>query len=295
MGCIVNKPKTVRESLPQITEVATVDRIDNKRIEDFLSMVRPLDLIVFRGRDEVSHLIRGLEAATTGNGEVSHCELAITMEWCSRIKPLDKFEIKPHQLLSWGSTMSGSLNDGAVNIETGAGTFGVQFRDLEGLVRHYLAKPNVNVGLCRLLDNPTCQRQGETPEAYYERSLVLKRQLCIAYDKHNGRVYNANPLALLGAMFPQVRRVRDGANEVISRFIDVNKWLFCSELVATVYIEAGIIDDKTDGIEDGRVLDPADILPVDFLGVDADKNGIRNAICEASPVWIKTRVELLRE
>jgi hypothetical protein len=184
--------------------------------------------------------------------------------------------------------MSGSLNDGAVNAETGGATFGVQIRVLEGLLRHYLSKPEANVGLCRLLDNPTCQRKGETAEAYVERSKQLKEALNRAYDKYDGQLYNANPLSLLGSMFPAMRKIRDGANEMISKFVDVNKWLFCSQLVAVIYIETGIINDETDGVDDGRVLDAADVLPVDFLGADSDKDGIRNAICETSPIWIKS-------
>ena len=289
MGCVQSYHKNqTTQTLPkvaQITEVATLSSLDTKIIADFIAQVRPLDLIVFRGRDTVSNVIRTLENLTTGNGEISHVEVAITMDWCSEIKPLSEFNVKPTTMLSWGSTMSGSLNDGAVNIETGAGTFGVQFRVLENLIKHYLTKPTANVGLCRLLDNPTCQRRGESLGDYTSRTLKLREDLNRAYAKYDGRLYNANPLALLGAMFPAVRQIRDGASEAVSKFIDVNKWLFCSELVANVYIETGVITDATDGVVDGKVLDSADVLPVDFLGVDND--GIKNNICDTDIMWIK--------
>ena len=273
---------------PHIREVNTVDRLDNQIIANFMSQIRPLDLIVFRGADIVSKLIRELEDITTGNGQISHVEIAINREWCNNINPLPEFDVMNNTLLSWGSTMSGTLNDGVCNIETGTGSFGVQFRKLEDLIRHYLAKPNANVGLCRLLDNPTCQRPDEQHEVYTMRAIKLKENINNAYTKYDGQIYNANPLALLGAMFPAIRGARDSADAIIDNFIGVNKWLFCSELIAVVYIEVGIINDKTDGVEDGVLLDARDILPVDFLGADADKNGIKNAICETVPILVKS-------
>lgn len=299
MGCInsCHKKQKIADPIteiikPVIREVITVDRLDNQLIANFMSQVRPLDLIVFRGRDTVSKIIRDLEIETTGNGEVSHVEVAITCEWCSKIVPQPEFNIKPDTMLSWTSTMSGNLNDGAVNVETGGASFGTQFRILENLVRRYLTKAETNVGLCRLIDNPTCMRAGETHDAYIIRANKLKEDLNRAYDKFSEKQYDINPLSLLGAMFPVVRPFRDAGNEIIQKYVDVNSWLFCSELVAAVYIEVGVINDETDGVKDGRILDAANVLPVDFLGVDADKYGIKNAICETKPIWIKERKEV---
>jgi len=248
---------------------------DNKNIRDFIKNIEPLDLIVFRGNDLVSDVIGGMEALETGNGSVSHVEIMITPYWCEIIDPSGA--IDSDHALSWGSTMS---QGATTSVETGKSVFGVQIRDLELLIGDYVAAGG-NVGYCKLIANPILKNSDETLSEYLIRRNKLKENISDAHRKYHNTPYNANPFALLGAMFPSLRWLRD---EVAQEFHLANKWLFCSEFIAALYIDLGIIDDLTDGVADGKVLDPADVLPVDLLGYDAD-HGIVNAICH-SPVWL---------
>ncbi len=260
----------------------SISSADKAKVRSFITMVRPLDLIVFKGADFVSNTIRKLEAGQTGCGDISHVEVAISPMWCSKISPI--IRANPDTLFSWGSTLSGPLNDGALNAETHHTTFGVQIRLLEDVITAYLANPNANVGICRLLDNPTDRRADESAFAYSIRAESLKNKIASAYDLYNGRGYDANPLALFGAMFPSLRKFRETAEDHIG---DASEWLFCSEFVAAVYVQCGIITDETDGKKDGKIPDPKNVLPVDFLGCDADTDGLVNPICQIPPVWIK--------
>lgn len=246
-------------------------------VREFMKQIRPLDLMVFSGSNFVSKVISKLEAATSplGDGTITHVEVAITREWCSKIKT------DTSAMLSWGSTMSGSV----LNAETGKSTFGVQFRVMEDLLLKYLRSPGANVGVCRLLDNPI-----ENADVDKE---FLKAALNGAYKNMSGRKYNANPVALISSMFPAFRPLRKATDAVMDALgSDVPDWVFCSELCAHVYIAAGVITDATDGVLDGKVLDPADVVPCDFVGGDADvgaehhHRGIVNRIC-SDPIWIK--------
>lgn len=242
-----------------------------ERVDSFLSLIDPLDLIVFRGGDFISDTISGLQKIKTGSGEISHVEMAITRRWCPYIGPMvTDGPDTDDTLLSWGSIMSGPLSDGVYNGETGGTTFGVQIRRLRDIIIEYMRNPRANIGLCKLNLNPIFIRNDETLDEYKLRTRLLKHNLCLSYDEFSGCTYDANFISLLAALFPSLRPLRNVTSGVLDKFTSINKWVFCSEFVATVYIRIGVIDDSTDGIIDGEVLDPRDIVPVDFLGYDAD-------------------------
>lgn len=262
----------------------------DEEIREFMTHVRPLDLLVFRGSEIFSKTIRVLETAVTGSGEISHVEMCITRELCPSIGPL-KAKSKgtldgDRTLLSWGSTASGPLNDGVPNAETGKSKFGVQIRILYDLVKNYLQSPDANVGVCRLHENPAMQLPREPLEDFLLRRQRLTSRLTKAYADYNGTAYDANALSLLSALFPQLRGIHNATTPVTAKFFNMNKWLFCSEFVARVYIDIGVITDATDGKVDGQILKAEHVLPVDFIGFDTDPNGIRVSICD-KPIWIK--------
>lgn len=273
------------------TDDEQLDSHTRNLVTGFVKKIRPFDLLVFRGADGVSSLIGRLEERATGKGSVSHVEVAINREWCSKIKPLHS-ELETDTLddvttmFSWGSTLSGPLNDGAYNAETNKATFGVQLRVLEDLIASYLKNPDANVGYCRLLHNPIARRSDESAIDYKLRCGELKLRVDRAYNEYSGRTYNANPFALLGSMFPTLRPLRNASDDILEKLTG-DKWLFCSEFVALLYQSIGVITDSTDGVDDGKLLNAGDVLPIDFLGCDADKDGLVNDICEYPPTWIK--------
>lgn len=263
--------KTVCDAKPSKSEV-----------KEFIRCIQPLDLLVFRGGDTTSNAIMtGEEFVTGSNNVASHVEVMITKEWCDKIRAHESVTIHSDQPLSWGSTSLGK----SISIETNAPTNGVQIRDLEYLLLKYLKNPNSNVGYCSLKNNPTVfSPNKENVTEYLIRRDKIQQILRSSYDKYHGKNYNDNPLALIGVMFPQFRYLRNASQECISEYKVSNK-LFCSEFVASLYEDIGIIDDMTDGVFDGKVLDPRDVLPVDFFGPDADHQFV-NAICE-QPVWFR--------
>lgn len=261
------------------------DRPQNHAIDAFLAQVRPLDLLVFKGAEGVSNLISKAETVETGIGTVTHVEVAINKEWCEEIK------INDDRLCSWGSTLSGKLNDGTINAETGHSFFGVQVRDLRDLVHNYLKTPGADVGLCRLKSNPIEQRPDESDDEYTARISKLRANICSAYDKYNNCMYNINVFSLMGAMFPKLRGLRNAALDVIDEITPAHRWLFCSEFVALLYEEIGVITDETDGVVDGKIPDASNVLPVDFVGGEADPDGIIEPICDFPPIWIKSNIE----
>ncbi len=256
-----------------------VAEISDKQLDKFLNMIEPLDLIVFRGGDFVSNTILTAEKMETGCGDVSHVGVAISRKYCDigPIKTKTSSKDNDNTLFVFESTMSGGLSiDGVYDAETNKGVFGVQLRVLRDLIPKYLEGGKSNVGVCKLLDNPI--------HKFSESE--LKEVITSTYEKYNGRTYNANIVALLGALFPALRPLRWASEEVLDEFTQANKWLFCSQFVAAFYEAIGVITDDTDGVHDGKLLDPADIVPVDFLNIGGGRDEIVKPIC-AAPIWIK--------
>lgn len=252
-----------------------------ENIDLFMARIRPLDLIVFKGAEGVSKLISKLEQHETGSGAITHVEVAMSRLWCSKIK----YDAPDTALFSWGSTLSGPLNDGTYNAETLSTSFGVQFRVLKDLITSYAATPGANVGFCRLKNNPIVKRSDERIVAYCARAEILKAKIADAYDTYNGCKYEANLLALLGALFPEVRPLRDAVSGAMAEVLNNEPWLFCSEFVAVFYEHMGIITDATDGKLDGKVMKPEDTLPVDL---------VTEAICD-QPIWLKSAAPMVKK
>ncbi len=245
-------------------------------IVKFVANVTPLDTLTFHGADFVSDTISMLEQGTEGSGAATHVGLAMSREWCPAIK-----KIAGKDMLVWESIMSGPLNDGVMNVETGKTKFGSQFRNLHDVVKAYTAKPKGNIGLAKLKNNPCVKKDNETDKEFLKRKKQLKSKLNKAYKKYNDRTYNLNPLDLFSAIFPALRPLRDLDDETLGKLLGTDDWLFCSQLVAVVYKDLGIAAGD---------FDYRDASPVDFLshsGNPADKeHSIFSALVE-TPVWLK--------
>lgn len=245
-------------------------------VREFMRNIRPLDLLVFRGHGLVADIISLAEDVTTDSTstDITHVEVVLTREWCPKIARMHKRIVtaavdSDQMLLAYGSTLSGAVAD----LETGKPAQGVQIRVLEDILLKYFRSEHANVGVCRLLHNPIETMDAES----------LKHRLSVCYASMHGRKYNTNPAALVGSMLPVVRPIRDLTNNILSSI--GQRGVFCSELVSHVYIATGVITDATDGTIDGKILNPADVVPSDFLGGDADE-GLVKRICE-DPIWIK--------
>lgn len=257
------------------------EAVDDERVERFLSRVRPLDLIVFDSGSIKSSIIKSAQKLITGRGDFSHVEVAISREWCSALP--DNFNgvsIAKSELLSWGSRIDKNR-------------FGVAVQSLRELVKIHLSRPNSSIAVARLIQNPISRMRGESEEEYKERSEELKRKINRAYNNYKNRKFNLNLVSMAAALFPGLRDLRDKIAERVedaTRFLKdkfktgevemLNNWLFCSEFAARLYIDLEIITDETDGVIDNKILNPANVVPVDFLGADQDEDGIQRPICK---------------
>jgi hypothetical protein len=144
----------------------------------------------------------------------------------------------------------------------------VLLRDLEEIINWYIYNDKTKVAWCKLLNNP-----------YDSKDLgVLKRDFEQFFENYHNRTYDMDLLGLFGALFPQVRSLRDTQDKLLNKIFkkvkgkDFPAWQFCSELVANVYQLIGVIDQK---------FDSKNVLPIDFFGYDRD--GIPKLVCE--PVY----------
>jgi len=233
-------------------------------ITDIKHQIKPLDLIVFRGSEFVSDAISFVEKISLGKGDWTHIGIVVTPE----IMPIHNSV--PGKLYIWESTMSGKLlGDGVNNIETNGATFGVQIRELEDVLDKYDNDPKTRVGWCRLIKNPLDQLLNEDINIYNTRRKFVIDTVTRLNKQIGNATYDYNCCNLFSTVCCTCSSYR---REI---FGHPNRY-FCSELVAKVYIELGIIR---------KNIDPEKVAPEEFLGYTND--GIKQPV--DNPVVI-TRV-----
>lgn len=219
------------------------------RYAAYAERIKPLDLALFKGGDSVSGLIQFLEKRKlnktssagydVGPGAFSHVGIIVTSEI------LDDDRLDPNKLYVWESTMSGSLSDGVCNIEDES-FLGVQLRDFDKVLVAYDEDPDSRIAIAHLGD--TTFNRGSTR---------LRKRFTNLFTKYDGTRYDANFLSLGSSICPCLRPAR----EAVENALNTEDWLFCSELVATIYKELGLFD---------KSVNPKNVVPTDFLGYDAD-------------------------
>lgn len=198
------------------------------------SLVSPLDLMFFHGADIVSKSIDVLEKFTTGSGKYTHVGCVVNH------KLLPNAGLEADIWYIWESTFSSDVvGSGDVNVLGIDGPhFGPQLRKLDDVIPAYLSKKGAKVAWGKLKNNPWY--------SLVDRPIIIKRFQKL-YKKYNNVAYDYNPISLIGSVFKPLRQHNDK--------------LFCSELVAVIYIKLGIL---------GENVDPSGVVPVDFLGYDRD-------------------------
>lgn len=197
-----------------------------KTYEEIKETLQPFDLVFFRGADFVSKSIRNLQKLNHTTGEFSHVGMVISSDILPCIK-----NSRPGQWFIWESTMSGELNDGIPDAETGEGYFGTQFRSLDAVVAAYSKNPATEVAFASLLNNPIHRKADESADVYSFRIQNLQKQLRDTYEQFNHRIYDANLVNLIATIVPFCRCLRNCRR---------NESFFCSELVSIIYKKIGI-------------------------------------------------------
>lgn len=221
--------------------------------------IKPFDLIFFKGNDFVSSLISYVEKNTLlqestfgyeiKSDQFTHCGIVVTSDILKH--PL----VEKDKLYIWESTMSGTLApDGVKNI-TGRSFYGSQLRDLDTLIDAYDRPDDTAIAVAHLL--PTV-----FDPAYdlmdTEMSIIpsLRDRFTLIFNKYNALPYDTDPIVLGASAFGCLRRIRDTTSDE-----DDDLEVFCSELIARVYIELGFLPDT---------VNPKNVIPMDFFGFDSE-------------------------
>lgn len=225
--------------------------------------IKPFDLIFFKGNDFASAIVGWAEKKTSlgtstfgyeiRNDEFTHCGIVVTSDILTH--PL----VEKDKLYIWESTMSGILApDGVKNI-TGRSFYGSQLRDLDTLIDAYDFPDDTAIAVAHLL--PTIfDPQNDLIDT--EMSIIpsLKQRFTRIFNKYDAVPYNTNPATLGASAFSCLRP----SSKCLSDDNDNDDLeLFCSELIARVFMELGFLPDT---------IKPEYVIPMDFFGFDSEKN-----------------------
>lgn len=205
----------------------------------FKSLIRPLDVIAFRGNDPVSDTIIGVEKYIQYAKKLySHVGIVVNT---------DIMDIKngiKGELYILESTFALDV----VDVESKKPRLGVQIRPLEAVVNSYLKPSDTKVAYCKLLTNGADSTRGQinTPYATNTKSSMSEiREKLVSFKKHiEGASYNFN-------LIPAIVTCCASEKDDTGRF-------YCSQLVAELYKHIGVFPDT---------VKCNTISPVELLGV----------------------------
>jgi hypothetical protein len=199
------------------------------------SQVKTLDMILFRGWDWVSRGMIVVERRALGPEAAHYTHIGIVIRG-SDFPKTSRF-YSDTKLYVFECT--DPKEDGVPNFN-GKHFTGVQLRDLDAIVLHYDCFEDSELAWLRMHDDV---RPDIDPEA-------LERVV----ERYRGREFDWNPLDLFGTVYEKVRPWRNLFERTHS-----SKKLFCSQLVALVLRDLGVIASD---------IEPLDVLPCDFLSPD---------------------------
>lgn len=216
---------------------------DGTLYEDFRSQIRPFDPVFFQGKDLMSKTIQILEKRGNNipeSGDFSHVGMVVTSDI------LEHPKVVKGKIYIWESILSGSFGNGVKDIN-GHCFFGTQIRDLDMLVPSY-DKPNATrIAVGHLIQNPLD----------YMNINEVKEKFTKIFRIYDGKKYDMNMYSLFSSVFKCLRPWR----RKIEKFCKTEEWLFCSEMVATVYKNMGIYP---------MYINEKDVLPRDIAFPQAD-------------------------
>lgn len=214
-----------------VEEVLIKDGVYYKQIIDTL---KTFDMIGFRGGEMVSDVISFIQDSLLKNKNYDYTHVGICIKGNSF--PTDHKYFSESNTYIFESTQSGSIADGVNNVD-GKSFLGVQLRNFSDVIEAYDKDKKTKICICRLIDYPE-----KTP-----------KEIAEIVDRYNGAMYDFSPLDLTSAAFRCLRPLRNIVNKICKCR---NRMLFCSELVANIYKDAGILP---------KDINPENVLPLDFF------------------------------
>lgn len=234
--------------------------------DEFISISKPLDIILVRGSTPFSKLIEKGSEISRGYGEFSHCGLIINKDICPDVNSSDE------NLLIMEVTVSAL--DNVTSIETGKYSFGCQIRDMHDMIKEHLDNGH-EVALCKLKNNPYLNSLEEKNNTELTRLRNILNEVHTSYITHKS-IYDPNIFSLLGTIFPSMRGLRDVTEEATEFIRKKHQWVFCSEFICVVYRDIGLLLPDTD---------VQAYLPVDFVN-PGSYNEV-NSIMQLPPIFCK--------
>ena len=266
-----------------ITVIENVRRPDPEygsiKFEEAEQLIKPFDVLLFKGGDFISDGIRKIEKATSKVGAFSHAALVISPKYIDfrvalaeyipakegpeRTHFLDvikELEANPDKLYTWEITMSGNLNDGVTDA-FGKSFLGVQIRSFDEVMLAVRNNPKVRVAWLQLKPHEEARKleaikEIEVPDITIEIDTNFeekKRKATILFQQTYEAPYEACFCILMAASCPSLRCC---STKGTTRF-------FCSEFVAYILKEMGFLASSCHEEK---------VVPVDFIpSVDVDR------------------------
>lgn len=203
--------------------------------------LRTWDLLLFSSPDPLSRGIRCLQRRRLGSGTTDHSHAGVVV----RANDLPRGHAHhgpPDLVYVFESVLGGPSAGGVGRVPGNDAFFGVQLRPLHEVLRAaWLAQGRVV--WCPLDRYPALDRcrQGAFPQ--------------LLVDKYNGTPYDWRPTTLCGSILPCCRPLRALSQHLFGCCFRRRR-LICSQLVAHIYQDLGLID---------REVDPRDVVPADFV------------------------------
>lgn len=205
--------------------------------------LRPLDLLLFRSEGSLSLLMQRISRPAGLKDEIywSHAGVAVDSTVLPGIGLEDGVLYVMESTVS-SETLLGDEPD-AVH---GRGRSGLQIRRLDRVLIHFSENKHngFDAAYCNLKNQPK-QPASVVP--------IVQR----FYAENRGAHFQSNCVHLFAAVSPRWRWLRDS---LCCRSVG-EKDMYCSQLVAALYIRLGLLD---------AIFDSRDVLPHDFLGNDPD-------------------------
>jgi len=236
-----------------------------KLLTDIRDQMKPFDLLVFRGDDFLSYFISLLEKRGHKNakgGNFTHVGMIVTSDILNN--PL----LQQGKLYILESVISGQLGYGINDINDKA-FLGVQIRDLEKLIPAYDLPNHTSIAWCPLINHP------------YEIDNVKEKFTTLCNSVY-GTTWDANCWSLLSAIYPILRPCRS----CIEHSLHTEEWLFCSELIATIYKEFEVLPEY---------VNPKNVLPADLVYPEEDTDTMVKIVSDivyiTSPIHYSPKID----
>lgn len=217
--------------------------------------IKSFDIIFFKGNDFVSKTILKLEKhgnKIPESGGFTHVGLCLKYDILKYIPELEGL-INEDTVYVWESSISGELGSKVYNIY-GETFLGVQLRNFDELIVSYDDADDTAIAIGSIKNNPI--KDKENIEELGSRFREI-------FNRYNGCFYDANCCSLCSTVFKCCR----GAARKSEKVLNTEDWYFCSELVASVFRDMGIIN---------KDIDPKTVTPVDLCYFSGDQDFIHD-------------------